>query len=78
MSQALFKFEVLKYKLMTYIRIDTKTKQAKKFVELIETMPFAKILEDPNSTTKTAMENATKGKSKKHKNAKELIAFLNK
>ncbi len=29
---------------MTYIRIDTKTKQAKKFVELIETMPFAEIL----------------------------------
>ncbi len=30
---------------MTYIRMDTKTKQAKKFMELIETMPFAQILE---------------------------------
>ncbi len=37
---------------MTYIRIDTKTKQASTFVELIETMPFAKILADPNISTK--------------------------
>ena len=63
---------------MTYIRIDTKTKQAKKFVELIETMPFAEILEEPNSITKTAMESAIKGKTRKHKNATELLAFLNK
>ncbi len=63
---------------MTYIRIDTKTKQAKKFVELIETMPFAEILAEPNATTKTAIENATKGKTRKHKNAGELITFLKK
>ena len=63
---------------MTYIRIDTKTRQAKKFVKLIETMPFAEILAEPNSTTKTAIENATKGKTRKHKNAGELISFLNK
>ncbi len=63
---------------MTYIRIDTKTKQAKKFVELIETMPFAEILAEPNATTKAAIENATKGKTRKHKNAGELITFLNK
>lgn len=63
---------------MTYIRINTKSKQAKKFVEFIETMPFAEILEDPNATTKKAMENARNGKSRKHKNASELIAFLNK
>ena len=37
---------------MTYIRIDTKTKQAKKFVELIETMPFAEIIEEPTLTKK--------------------------
>ncbi len=35
---------------MTYIRIDTKTKQAKKFVELIETMPFAEILKEHTPT----------------------------
>jgi antitoxin component of RelBE/YafQ-DinJ toxin-antitoxin module len=63
---------------MTYIRIDTKTKQAKKFVELIETMPFAEILVEPNSTTRAAIDNATKGKTRKHKNAGELITFLNK
>jgi hypothetical protein len=63
---------------MTYIRINTKTKQAKKFVELIETMPFAEILNEPNSMTKSAMDNAKKGKTTTHKNAKELVAFLNK
>jgi antitoxin component of RelBE/YafQ-DinJ toxin-antitoxin module len=63
---------------MTYITIDTKTRQAKKFVELIETLPFAKILKDPNATTKKAIEDARKGKTRKHKNSKELIAFLNK
>ncbi len=45
---------------MTYIRINTKTKQAKKFVELIETMPFAEILSELNSTTKSAMDSAKK------------------
>ncbi len=63
---------------MTYITIDTKTKQAKKFVELIETLPFAKILKEPNSVTKKAIEDARKNKSAKYKNSKELIAFLNK
>ena len=63
---------------MIYVRIDTKTKQAKKFVELIETMPFAEIIEEPNSITKLAMESAIKGKTKKYKNANELIASLNK
>ena len=33
---------------MTYIAIDTKTKQAQKFVEWVETMPFVKILNEPN------------------------------
>ncbi len=63
---------------MTYIRIDTKTKQAKKFVELIETMPFAEILNEPNSITKNAIDIAKKGRTVKHKNAKELVTFLNK
>lgn len=63
---------------MTYIRINTKTKQAKKFVELIETMPFAEILNEPNTTTKDAMDSAKKSKTIRHKNGKELIAFLNK
>ena len=63
---------------MTYLTIDTKTKQAKKFVELLETLPFAKILQEPNAVTKKAMENARNNKTRKHKNSKELIAFLNK
>jgi len=63
---------------MTYIRINTKSKQAKKFVELIETMPFAEILQEPNTTTKRAMESAKKGKSREHKSASDLISSLNK
>jgi uncharacterized protein YwgA len=63
---------------MTYVSIDTKSAQAKKLVELIETLPFAKILQDPNVTTKKAMLDVKKGKTTRHKNAKELIAFLNK
>lgn len=63
---------------MTYFSIDTKSKQAKKMVELLETLPFAKILKEPNSITKKAMKEAVDGKGTKHKNSKELIAFLNK
>ena len=63
---------------MTYISIDTKSKQAKKFVELLETLPFATILQEPNAITKKAMSAATKHKTNKHKNASELIVFLNK
>ncbi len=63
---------------MTYIRINTKSKQAKKFVELIETMPFAEILQEPNANTKKAMESAKKGKSRKHNSASDLISSLNK
>ncbi len=63
---------------MTYIIIYTKTKQAKKFVELLETLPFAQILQEPNATTKNAMADARKNKTTKHKSTKDLIAFLNK
>ena len=63
---------------MTYITIDTKTRQAKKFVELVETMPFAKILTEPNLTTKKAIDVVRKGKTRKHNSSKELIVFLNK
>ena len=63
---------------MTYVTIDTKTTQAKKMVELLETLPFAKILKEPNAVTKKAMADVKKGKITRHKNAKALIAFLNK
>jgi hypothetical protein len=63
---------------MTYITIDTKTKQAKKFVELIETMPFAKILKEPNTATKRAIEDARKGKTHKAKSLDQLFTDLKK
>jgi antitoxin component of RelBE/YafQ-DinJ toxin-antitoxin module len=63
---------------MTYITIDTKTKQAQKFVELIETMPFAKILKEPNSATRKAIQDAEKGKTHKAKSLEQLFADLKK
>ena len=63
---------------MTYITIDTKTKQAQKFVELIETMPFAKILKEPNTETQKAIDSARKGKTKKAKSLDQLFTDLKK
>lgn len=63
---------------MTYFSIDTKSKQAKKFVELLQTMPFAKILDEPNAVTKKAMKEVETGNVRRHKSTKELITFLNK
>ena len=63
---------------MTYITIDTKTKQAKKFVELIETMPFAKILKEPNKATKKAIDDARKGRTKKVATLEQLFSDLEK
>lgn len=63
---------------MTYISIDTKTKQAKKLLELLETLPFAKVIKQPNAVTKKAMTEAKKGKVKKYTSAKSLFDSLNK
>ena len=63
---------------MTYVTFDTKTRQAKKFVELIETLPFAKILKSPNALTKKAIEDARKGKTRKASSLKQLFADLKK
>jgi len=63
---------------MTYISIDTNKKQAQQFLEYVKTLPFAKIHQEPNAVTRKAITAAKKGKVTKHKNAKELIAFLNK
>ncbi|HEY5463312.1 MAG TPA: type II toxin-antitoxin system RelB/DinJ family antitoxin [Hanamia sp.] len=63
---------------MTYITIDTKTRQAKKFVELIETLPFAKILKEPNATTKKAIDDSRKGKTNKAKSVEQLFTDLRK
>ena len=63
---------------MTYITINTKSRQAKKFVELIETLPFAKILKDPNAVTKKAMQDAKKGRTCKAESLKQLFDDLRK
>ena len=63
---------------MTYISINTKSRQAKKIVELLETLPFAVIHTEPNTTTKKAMLAARQKRARKHKSSGELITFLNK
>lgn len=63
---------------MTYVTIDTKSKQAQKFVELIETLPFAKILKEPNAETKKAIESGRKGKTFKAKSLDQLFNDLKK
>lgn len=63
---------------MTYISIDTKSKQAQKFVELIETMPFAKILNEPNASTIKAIDDARKRKTYKAKSLDQLFIDLKK
>ncbi len=63
---------------MTYIVIDTRDKRSLSFLQYVKTLPFAKIQSSANVTTIKAMEQAKKGKTTRHKNAKNLIPFLNK
>ena len=63
---------------MTYITLDTKKKEALLFLEYIKTLSFVTVHQEPNPTTRKAIDEAKKGKTKKHKSAKDLIAFLNK
>ncbi len=63
---------------MTYISIDTKTIQAKKFVELIETLPFAKIHKEPNDTTKNAFKEIEDDKIIKADSVYALLKKLKK
>ena len=63
---------------MTYVVIDTTDKQSEAFLRYVKTLPFAKVESGANAITIRAMEQAKKSKTTKHKNAKELISFLNK
>ena len=63
---------------MTYITIDTNKKQALLFLEYVKTLSFVTVHQEPNAVTLKAMEEAKKGKTKKHKSAKDLFAYLNK
>lgn len=63
---------------MTYISIDTRNKQALPFLEYVKTLSFVTIHQKPNVTTLKAISEAKKGRTRKHKNVKELISYLNK
>jgi hypothetical protein len=56
--------------------IDTKTKQAKKILEFIETLPFVKIHKEPNRRTRKSIEDARKGKTRKAESLEQLFADL--
>jgi antitoxin component of RelBE/YafQ-DinJ toxin-antitoxin module len=45
-------------------------------MELIETLPFAKILKEPNADTKKAIEHARKGKTHKAESLAQLFTDL--
>jgi antitoxin component of RelBE/YafQ-DinJ toxin-antitoxin module len=63
---------------MTYVAIDTSTLQGKKFLELLETLPFATIYKEPNDVTKKAISDAKKGKTKKASDINSLLSALKK
>jgi hypothetical protein len=63
---------------MTYITINTNKKQAQLFLEYVKSLPFVTVHQEPNAATLKAMGEVKRGKSKKHKSAKELISYLNK
>ena len=65
---------------MTTIIINDKSAGAKKIIEYLKTLPYAKIIEgdEPNGATLRAMEEARTGKTTTYNNAKELTAKLRK
>lgn len=69
---------LVKQSCMTYITVDTDKKEALLFLEYVKTLSFVKVYQEPNADTLKAMDDAKNGKTKKFKNAKDLIAYLNK
>ncbi len=63
---------------MTYIGIDTSDEQSLSFLAYVKTLSFAQVQPAENVKTIKAMEQAKKGKTTKHKTAKDLVSFLNK
>ena len=61
---------------MTYITINTKTIQAKKLIEFLETLPYVSILNDPNEETQRAIDKARKRKTKKVDSLDEFFSEL--
>lgn len=63
---------------MTYIIIDTRKKEALTFLEYVKTLPFATVYQKPNADTLKAMNDVRKKRTRKHKDAKSLVLYLNK
>ena len=63
---------------MTTVVIDTKSKEAKKMVELLKSTKYAKIIDTqvPNKETIKAMEDTQNGKLKPYNSVDEMMAVL--
>lgn len=58
---------------MTYIEIDEKTNEGKKIIAFLKTQSYIRILDKPNAATRTAIQDAREGRTKKAKNTKDLF-----
>ena len=65
---------------MTTIIIDDKSMGAKKIIEYIKTLPYAKIIDErePNKDTLRAVNEIKTGKTNSYKNTEVLFAKLRK
>ena len=65
---------------MKTIIIDDKSSQAKKMIEFIKTLPFAKVIDErvPNKETLRAVNDIKAGKVNRYKNTEDLFAHLGK
>jgi hypothetical protein len=65
---------------MTTIIIDDKSVGAKKIIEYIKTLPYAKIIDEsePNKVTLRAVNEIKTGKTNSYKNTEDLFVKLRK
>lgn len=65
---------------MTTIIIDDKSIGAKKMIEFIKTLPYAKIIDErtPGASLKKSMDDALAGKTNAYKSTEDLFVKLRK
>jgi hypothetical protein len=65
---------------MTTIIIDDKSAGAKKMIEFIKTLPYAKVIDErtPGASLKKSMDDARAGKTHAYKSTEDLFEKLRK
>ena len=65
---------------MATVIIDTRSKEAKKMLEFLKTMRFARVIEDkvPNDETLQAMDEVAEGNVTSYKSVKDLMKSVKK